>query len=91
MDAVVLLRVPERAAVDRVDGHHAVVTPAAGFVRLRAGTDDDVGFSLRHGTRGVGGQPAGVADRRRQLPMPDTLNPRAMFPDASIAALAIQR
>ena len=44
---VVLVRVPERAVVDRVDGQRAVVAPAVAGTGLAAGAVEEVRFALR--------------------------------------------
>src|SRR5207248_11415037 len=69
----VLVGVPERAVVARVDGHARVVAPALAQVavtrvndvlELRARTRDDGAFALAHDAEVVGRQPASVPDTR---------------------------
>src|SRR5205814_281688 len=61
----VFARVPERASVDRVDAHRAVIAPAAQPPSgLRAGAVDDRPFALAHLARRVGGKSTGVVDLR---------------------------
>ncbi len=59
---VVLLRVPERAVVDRVDGHRAVVAPPAVAVHLAAGAGEPDVLGAHEPER-VAGEPARDADR----------------------------
>src|SRR5690242_15889029 len=60
----VLLRVPERAVVGRIDAHLAVVAPAAFRFRLRAAARVEHLLGLGHLPRRVAGRAAGVPDRR---------------------------
>src|SRR5262249_39010363 len=57
----VLVRVPERAIVDGVDGHRAVVPPAAEAPRLRPDTGRQGVLGL-HRPRRVADEATGVAD-----------------------------
>ena len=54
--------VPEGAVIHRVYSEHAVVAPAGGGMRLRAGASDDFRFALGHFAQRVAHQAAGVAD-----------------------------
>ena len=58
----VLLRVPEGAVVDGIDGHGAVVAPAIDVGGLRAAADHDGGFGFEL-TGGIGGNASGESDR----------------------------
>src|SRR5207248_9053346 len=61
----VFARVPERASVDRVDAHRAVIAPAAQPPSgLRAGAVDDRPFALAHLARRLGGKSSGVVALR---------------------------
>src|SRR5207237_5831910 len=59
---VVLVHVPERAVVDRVDRHVGVVAPARVRRRLDARAVDDRPFAKRHLPERVAGKAARVAD-----------------------------
>src|SRR3954464_10058246 len=60
----ILLRVPERAVVGRVDGEVAVVAPAALDLRLRARAREPDLLGLRHLAEWVARSASRVADRR---------------------------
>src|SRR5207247_11388274 len=76
---VVLLRVPERAAICRVDGHHTVIAPASGRVGLRAGSGGHTAFALCDRAERIPGKTAGKPDRGRQS------NPRYTEAERKIA------
>src|SRR5437870_348007 len=59
---VVLVHVPERAVVDRIDRHVGVVAPARVRRRLDTRTVDDRAFAQRHLPERVAGKAARVAD-----------------------------
>src|SRR4029077_20961357 len=59
---VILLRVPESAVVDRVDGQVAVVAPASARTSLAASARQQSRFALRQRARRIASQPSGVPD-----------------------------
>ena len=59
----VLIRVPERAVVQRIDGHGAVIAPSTEIRELRTAARLNNVLRL-HCARRIGREPPGVPDRR---------------------------
>src|SRR6266545_7230215 len=86
----VLVDVPERAVVARVDVQRRVVAPAAAH-GLRAGAVDQDLLALRQLPDRFPGEAAGVYRMPGNTVALDTLKPSARLPRRSMAALPIQR
>ena len=75
---VVFLSVPESAVVDRINGHCAVIAPAAAGADLAASAIKHMGFSSQ-GVQWISRQASSVADLRMDGSV-EALKPRARFP-----------